>query len=216
MLLQSSETMPRLKRQKWRAEQAAIMRAIKRSKTMTQSEELSLTDSSNTIINNTNKYMKQKLGNLQLTNFKTNTKGDIHKLGMGAREYKGQDEYIQKDSENRLLHWDSLKNLICSNVQCSKCGSEVTLHENTIGIATQVGLTCKNQRCNLKQQNKVKRTKFRKYNFRTDLNESFAINCQLVLSMLQMECGSTEAGVLLTFLVLPNAHAFHRMSFSRI
>ena len=130
------------------------MYAIKRSKTMTRSEELSLTDSSNTIINNTNKYMKQKLDNLPLTNFKTNTKGNIHKLGMGAREYKGQNEYIQKDSGNRLLHWDSLKKLICSNVHCLKCGSEVNLYEDTIGNAIQVGLTCKNQWRNLKQQKK--------------------------------------------------------------
>ena len=159
--------------------------------------------------------MKGKIDNLPLTKCKINIKGDIYKLGMGAREYK-KHEYVKKDSGNRLLHWDSLKNLICSNVQCSRCGLEVNLHENTIGIATQVGLTCTNKLCNLKEENKVKRTLFRKYNFRTNSNESFAVNCQLVLAMLQIGCGSTEAGVLLTFLDLPNSSAFHRMSFSRI
>ena len=66
------------------------MLAVKRSKIMIQSEELSLTDSSNTIINNTNKYMKQKLDNLPPIDIKTNSKGNIHKLEMGAREDKGQ------------------------------------------------------------------------------------------------------------------------------
>ena len=216
MLLQLlAETMPRTKRQKWRSEQAAIMRAIKKTKKTIQSEESPLTSSSDTI-NKTNEYVRQKLDNLPLTDCKTSPKGDVHKLRMEAREYREENKYIRKDSGNRLLHWDSLKNLICSNVHCSRCGSEVNLHENTIGIATQVGLTCRNQRCNLNEQNKVKRTLFRKYKFRTDSNESFAINCQLVLSMLQMGCGSTETGVLLTFLDLPNSHAFHRMSFSRI
>ena len=40
--------------------------------------------------------------NLPLTKCKTNTKGDIHKLGMGAREYK-KHEYVKKDCGNRLL-----------------------------------------------------------------------------------------------------------------
>ncbi len=34
--------------------------------------------------------------------------------------------------------------------------------------------------------------------------------------MIQMGCGSTETGTLLTYLDLPNAHTFHRISFSRI
>ena len=84
------------------------------------------------------------------------------------------------------LHWDSLKKIVCSNTRCSRCGSEVTLQEKTVGIATQVGLTCTNQRCSLKGENKENRTKFTKHNFRTDSNESFAVNCQLVLSIIQM------------------------------
>ena len=113
---------------------------------------------------------------------------------------------MPKDYGNRLLHWDSLKKLVCSNTRCSRCGSEVTLQEKTVGIATQVGLTCKNQRCSLKDENKVNRTKFRKHNFRTDSNESFAVNCQLVLSMIQMGCGATETGTLLTYLDLYRMH----------
>ena len=79
--------MPRPKRQKWRVEHAAKMRAKKKNKTRKQSEEFALTSSSNTVTN-TNKYMKEKVNNLPLTECKTNTKGDIYKLGMGAREYK--------------------------------------------------------------------------------------------------------------------------------
>lgn len=56
----------------------------------------------------------------------------------------------------------------------------------------------------------------KKYKLRTDLNDSFAVNRQLVLSMSQMGCGSTETGILFTYLDLPNAHAFHRTSFTRI
>ena len=48
-------------------------------------------------------------------------------------------------------------------MQCSRYGSEVTPHESTSCVATQVELTCENQRYNLKDENKVKRSKFRKY-----------------------------------------------------
>ena len=69
-----------------------------------------------------------------------------------------------RDSGNRLLHWDSSKKLKCSSMQCSNCGSEVTLNEKKIGIATEAGLTYTNERYNVKDENKAKRTKSRKYN----------------------------------------------------
>ena len=64
---------------------------------------------------------------------------------------------------------------------CARCGGDVVLREMTMGIATSVHLACKNQQCNLNEINKINRTKFMEYKFQPDSNESFAINCQLVL-----------------------------------
>ena len=87
----------------------------------------------------TNNYENDKLNNLPLTNCKTNSKGDAHKLQMGPREYNGENEYMPKYSVNRLLIWDSLKNLVCSNTRYSCCGSEVTLQEKLSELLHKLG-----------------------------------------------------------------------------
>ena len=52
-------------------------------------------------------------------------------------------EYVPRDSGNRIIHWSSMKNLICSNANCKKCGGGLDLTETTVGIATEVTLYCK-------------------------------------------------------------------------
>jgi len=58
-------------------------------------------------------------------------------------------QHTCKDSGNRIVHWDSLKSLISSNMVCKMCGSDVNIGEKTVGIATQVVATCKNRHCGL-------------------------------------------------------------------
>ena len=191
--------MPRIKRQKYKQEKAAAMRAVKKMKSLnTVSPDSAITSANDneSVIENDQLTVKVKRQKLQ---------NEIRKLQLTSRE---RPDYKAKDSGNRLINWDSLNTLIRCNTNCARCGGDVVLREITTGIATSVYLTCKNQRCNLNESNKVHRTKFMKYNSRPDSNESFAINCQLVLSLMQMGCGSTEADVLLTFLNLPNAHTF--------
>ena len=66
-------------------------------------------------------------------------KRELHVLNSGTREQS----YVHKDSGNRIIHWDSLKSLIQTNLVCRKCGSDIVLKEYTVGIATKVELTCK-------------------------------------------------------------------------
>ncbi len=201
------DNMPRVKRQKYKQEKASAMRAAKKKKALTGT---TISPDSAFITNNT--VHESKIDNDKQLTIKRNLQNVIHKLELKPREYT----YHAKDSGNRLINWDSLNNMIRCNTKCARCGADVMLHEKTTGIATSVHLTCKNQRCNLNESNKINRTKFVKYNFRPDSNESFAINCQLVLSLMQMGCGSREADVLLTFLDLPNAHTFYTKTFSRV
>ena len=122
----------------------------------------------------------------------------------------------KQDNGNRILHWDSLQTLITTNTVCKCCGTDVSFKELTTGISTQVILTCKNPRCGMNESNKVKKTNYKKHKFRIDSAESFAVNCQFVLSLLQSGCGSVEASTFITFMDLPNAPSFQRKTFARI
>ena len=135
-------------------------------------------------------------------------KREVESLHKGARDWKQYHSTTSKDNGNRILHWDSLRNLITSNTKRKYCGTDVSLKELTTGLATQVILTCNNPNCNTREKNKVKKTNYREHKFRVDSTESFAINCQFVLSLLQCGCGSSEAETFLTFQNLPNAPSF--------
>ena len=124
--------------------------------------------------------------------------------------------YSRKDSGNRIIHWDSLKSLVESNARCFECGRNLILTEATTGLATEVLLTCQNSGCKLKHKNKVKKTKVKEHKFRSDSAESFAINCQFVISLLQTGCGSTEAETTMTYLDLPNGPSFRTKTFAKI
>ena len=72
-----------------------------------------------------------------------------------------------------------------SNTVCKCCGSDVSLMERTTGVSTQIILTCTNSSCNMNDTNKVKKTDNVKNKFKVGSAESFALNCQFVLSLLQ-------------------------------
>ena len=210
--------MPRKKRQQWRNKKAAVMRAAKKAKATKYEVLEPLTVSPESIVTK-NDTKSKRSGNLSLTEIeldRKHAKKDLQTLQLAPRVYKKDNTYNQNDSGNRLIHWDSLESMIQSNTKCTHCGSTVCLKENTIGIATSVQLTCTNRRCCLNVTNKLNRTNYSEYNCRPNSNESFAINVQLVLSLLQMGGGSTEAGVLLTFLDLPNSQTFHTKTFTKI
>ena len=135
---------------------------------------------------------------------------EMNKLHNETRDHSN--EYLKKCAGNRLIHWDSLKRLICTSTVCNQCGSSVYIDELTTGIATQIKLTCQNRRCTSKNlKNKVKRTMFQKEEIRTDdPAESYALNCQFVLSLIQNGCGSTEAESIMIYLDLPNAPSFKK------
>ena len=141
---------------------------------------------------------------------------EMNKLHNETRDRSN--EYLKKCSGNRLIHWDSLKSLICTSTVCNQCGSSVYIDGLTTGIATQIKLTCQNQRCTSKNlKNEVKRTIFKKEKVRVnDPAESYAINCQFVLCLIQNGCGSTEGESLMTYLDLPNAPSFKKKTFARI
>ena len=176
----------------------------------------SLTDTTTTkspdsVITNVNEI--SEIEKDKLTKNRNNNK--LHKLQLQFRVYNNH-HYSLKDSGNQIIHWDSLSDSIRFKTKCAQYGAAVSLHELTTGIATTDHLTCKNQKCNLNEHTKINRTELTKYNFRPDSNESFAINCQLVLCLIQMGGASTEADTLLTYLDLPSGHTFFSKQFSTI
>lgn len=80
---------------------------------------------------------------------------EVASLEASARVYPST---RNNDSGNRIIHWDSHCSIISSNVVCRNCGSYVLLSETTVGIATQVKLTCQNTQWNLCEKNKVQKT----------------------------------------------------------
>ena len=183
------------------------MRAAEKKKSLTTvlpDSAITSTKENKTIIENDQLTVKVKCQKLQ---------NKICKLKPISREWT--DYYSVKDSGNQLINWHSLNTLMRCNMNCARCGGDVMLQEKmTTGIATSVYVTCKNQQCNLNKSSKINRMKFMKYNFWSDSNESFAINWQLVLSLIQMEYGYTEADMLLMFLELLNMHTFHTKTFT--
>ena len=155
---------------------------------------------------------KQQNENSKLT--KKDTTMNREMLSLAKR--KETIRHPEKDSGNRLVHWDSLKELLCTNLVCKKCGADVHVSEITIGIATQVSVACKGRHCNMKGNNKVRRTSDKNKDIRPNSSASFAINCQFVLALMQTGSGSTEAGTMVSYLNLPNSSTFQSTTFYRI
>jgi hypothetical protein len=53
-------------------------------------------------------------------------------------------------------------------------------------------------------------------NAQKNSSESFALNCQFVLRLMQIGEGSSEAGVIFTYLDLPHSSTFHKNTFPRV
>ena len=118
------------------------------------------------------------------------------------------------DSGNRLVHWDSTKQLITENCACKICGGNLRLSEQTVGVATEVILRCID--CRNKKSNLVRRTDYKNLKFRPNSTESYSLNCQFILALMQIGCGNAESETLLNFLELPHGSTFKRSSFSRV
>lgn len=211
------------KKYKKRAAHAAAMGSRnKKQKINTTAMRSSTTLTVSPELDNTNDVdgKKNVTNDVALTNGtkpkKNNLIREINELHKDTRDRSN--EYLKKCSGNRLVHWDSLKSLISTYTVCKVCGSSVYIDELTTGIATQIKLTCQNQRCTSKNlKNEVKRTIFKKEKVRVnDPAESYAINCQFVLCLIQNGCGSTEGESLMTYLDLPNAPSFKKKTFARI
>ena len=215
--------MPLPKRYKYKKKQhAAAMGRQNKKRKMSEPIYNPLTISPDESPSLTTNNKKDICDNLPLTN--NNNKNNLlqreinNLLNNDVPEYPSKKKTTTpKDSGNRLLHWDSLKSTIENSTRCYKCGKNVVLTELTIGIATQVTLTCQNSRCNSSNSNKVKKTSVMKNKFcRNDTAEMFAINCQFYLSLLQTGCGSTEADTFISFLDLPNGSSYKSRHFARI
>ena len=155
-------------------------------------------------------------GTQELTSTPANRTSIARELQRLNNDVREQPNNSSKDSGNRIVHWDSLKSLVSSNAVCKLCGSEIAMSEKTIGVATQVSLCCRNIYCGVIKKNYVRRTNYVQNNFRIDSSESYALNCQFVLALMQTGCGASEASVNLTFLDLPHASTFQKSTFPRV
>ena len=145
-------------------------------------------------------------------------KGNDHqKRTTFCRELKGLSEkdqkrnYVPRDSGNRIIHWNSMKSLICGNAVCKKCFGDLNLTETTVGIATEVTLHCK--QCESKKKNVVRQTDTKKMGIKKNCTASFSLNVQFVLALMQLGGGNSESETLLNFLDLPHGSTFKKKSF---
>ena len=118
---------------------------------------------------------------------------------------------IEEESGNRILPYNKLKECLESNIVCKKCHSRllerkldtklVSVTEKTIGIATE--LTC---RCNCCEQvifrTHQPKTSLENKKSNQDSNESYQINCLLVLGFQLVSGGCLSADIILSFLNL--------------
>ena len=194
------------KKYKKRAAHAAAMGRMNKKNSNINNVVTQVLTVSPDLVDKTNINNKNDLNTLPLTNEIKKTNKccrEAEKLNKGPRE---RNDYIKRDSGNRIIHWDSLQDMICTNSVCRQCGSNVYLDEFTTGLATQVRLTCQNKNCTMEVANKVKKTVCTKNKFSPkDPVEMFAINCQFVLCLLQTGSGSTEAEIIMNYLDLPNS-----------
>ena len=131
-----------------------------------------------------------------------------------SNEARYEKPYVRAESGNRLVDWDSLRRLIVENTKCKNCGGEVDLSETTIGISTVVSLSCRH--CKRKNEGFSRRTNYKELGFHQNASESYAINCQYVLGLMQMGAGNAESETLLNFLDLPHGSTFKKTTFGRI
>jgi len=118
---------------------------------------------------------------------------------------------------NRLIDLASLSDVINQSCICKTCGHQMKVIEKTVGIATEIDVSCTRISC----KNKNNKTACRRTNLDEKCStgasvESFALNCSFVLGMQQIGAGGAESDTILTYLSLPHAHTFHRCSFHRI
>ena len=62
----------------------------------------------------------------------------------------------------------------------------------------------------------MRRTDYKDLKFRVDSTESYSLNCQFVLALMQIGGGNAESETLLNFMELPHGSTFKRSSFSRV
>ena len=71
-----------------------------------------------------------------------------HVRAKRPKKVVGNKDFLKMKSGNRLVDLDSLVEMIESNTVCKKCGRDVIVDENTVGISTGITLNCKNPNCN--------------------------------------------------------------------
>ena len=199
--------MPLSKLKKKKLEQASRLNAAKKRRI----NSLEMTDGPTPLPVSPDSTMKEQKGNSTLTNKNSSTmQKELSLLNKKERQYP----CLPQDSGNRLVHWDSLKEMFSDNLVCRHCGSDVYINETTVGIATQVGLICKNRNCKLHQKSFVRKTIDKK--IRNNSNAAFAINCQFVLALMQIGGGASEAGLMLSYLNLPHSSTFQNCTYYKV
>ena len=115
--------------------------------------------------------------------------------------------------ENRLIELKELRKIIEHHTCCKYCGGSFRMEDKTIGLATQIKINC--NKCEKTFTTDNQRTTFYKPNS-YNTSESYLVNLLFVLGLQQIGCGSSESGIILTFLGLPHAQGFHRHSFRKL
>ena len=113
---------------------------------------------------------------------------------------------VQANNGNRLVDWLSLNNVICDNAICRFCSGDLNIDESTVGIATEVILSCKS--CDNVKKNFVRQSNRKKIPVKKTSSAAYSTNIQFVLALMQIGCGNAETQIMIDFLDLPHGHTY--------
>ena len=95
----------------------------------------------------------------------------------------------------------------------TKQTQSLSLTQSTVGIASSIRCQCPRGH---KWETRRDRVEWGDELFHARANWNYAINVQLIMAMQEIGGGGSETDVLLSFLNLPNGHAFKKHTFHRI
>ena len=100
-------------------------------------------------------------------NNKTSMRRELKGLKVFERKKEIKNVPVDDDTGNRLLHWQSLKKIVCENTSCKFCGGDIDLVDETVGIVSEIFLSCrscKNNKRSFVRRSNNEKMKARKSN----------------------------------------------------
>ena len=132
---------------------------------------------------------------------------------------KKDNNNIKKDNNNYIVDVEALQSSLESNLVCKKCQSSISMKYSSIGLATELLFTCKNNHTFNIYPSTCRTLHKTKKNGSKQIQERaswYAINVQYVMSILSSGNGPRDSSTISSFLGFPSATNFGSSTFSAV